>query len=85
MPDPEGLPPAPLGDEVRLDDPTEDHARSNHSVADAVEFDLDDPTSPSHRTRDGGAAGFDVDTEPLELPDGVEIIDGRRTDDLPPL
>ena len=61
----EGLKPEPLDDVVRADDSTEDLARSRYTVADLVETDLEDPTTPSRRTRDGGAAGFDVPTEPI--------------------
>lgn len=61
----EGLPPAPLDDVVRTDDDTEDMARGRYHVADLIESDLDDPTSPSRRTHDEGAVGFDVPTEPI--------------------
>lgn len=85
-----GLEPEPLDDEIRLDDPTEDRARANTTVGEVVEEDLDSPHTVSRRLPDGGAAGFDVPTEPLELDlsDDVEVARdwrGRDTDDLPPL
>jgi hypothetical protein len=91
MPDPdEGLPPAPLGDQVRYDDQAEDEARSERSVADLVAEDLDDPDTPSSREAmespaaglgDGmvGAPGFQVPTEPLD----ADYF--RPIDDTPPL
>jgi hypothetical protein len=84
----EGLKPAPLGDEVRLDDDTEDRARANVTLGEVVEEDLDSPHTPSRRLADdGGAAGFDVPTEPWEWPEDEEVAPrhARDTDDLPPL
>jgi hypothetical protein len=79
-----GIPAIPLGDTVRLDDPTEDRARANTTVGEVVTEDLDSPHTASRRLDDGGAAGFDVPTEPLEFPDDRPWR-GRDTDDLPPL
>lgn len=76
------LEPEPLGDEVRFDDPTEDRARAAVTVGEVATEDLDSPHTPSRRLPDGDAAGFDVPTEPLHLP---EVAPGRGTDDLPEL
>lgn len=53
----------------------EEEARSELSVADLVERDLDDPTTPSRRTADGGIAegSFSVALEELS----GEPIDDR--------
>ena len=53
----------------------EEEARSETSVADLVEQDLDDPTTPSRRTLDGDPApgSFDVPLEDL----GSESTDAR--------
>jgi|KBSMisStandDraft_5_1062788.scaffolds.fasta_scaffold4571135_2 hypothetical protein len=45
----------------------EEEARSETSIADLVQQDLDDPTTPSHRTPDGDPepGSFDVPLEDL--------------------
>jgi hypothetical protein len=71
------LPAAPLGDDIALDDPTEDHARANVSVGEVVTEDLDSSHTESRRAPDGGAVGFRVPTEPI-----AADLD-RPTDNLP--
>jgi hypothetical protein len=75
----EELRPEPLGDDILLDDPTEDHARANTTIGDVVEEDLDSQHTKSRRLPDGGAAGFQVPTEPI-----AADMD-RPTDTLPPI